>query len=497
MLFNSYQFMIFFPIVIAIYFIIPRRFRYIWLLISSYYFYMSWNPKYAILIAISTVITYASGILIGSCGDSSNQARKKAIVAVSFVSNLSILVFFKYFDFLLENINSVLGVIGVSAIDKPFDIILPVGISFYTFQALSYTMDVYRGTVKAERNLLKYALFVSFFPQLVAGPIERSGNLLGQVLNMDRFKLWNYDRIMSGFMLMLWGLFQKMVIADRAAIFVDTVYDSYWMYGGVELVLATILFAVQIYCDFASYSTIAVGAARVMGFELMENFNTPYFAVSVKDFWRRWHISLSTWFKDYLYIPLGGNRCSTIKKYRNIFITFLVSGIWHGASWSFVAWGCLHGIYQIIGDIVRPVKERVTERFHVKTETFSWRLGQILVTFAFVDFAWIFFRTNSLRNSLEIISQIFRDWNPWVLFDKSIFTNIMSQDEIEILVISIVILLLADLIRYFYKKTVADFLSEQCLWFRWLVLFGMIMSIIIFGIYGPAFDAKQFIYFQF
>ena len=504
MLFNSYDFMLFFPIVVAIYFIIPKKIRYIWLLIVSYYFYMGWNAKYAILIAVSTIITYLSGVFIERI-DSNKEAKavteimryKKWVVVFSFATNIGILFFFKYFDFLWENIQFLFTQFGVTVIEKPFDVILPVGISFYTFQALSYTVDVYRGDVKAEKNILRYALFVSFFPQLVAGPIERSKNLLMQVDKVEEIHVWDYDRVTQGAVLMLWGLFQKMVIADRAAILVDTVYDSYWMYGSIELMLATVLFAVQIYCDFGSYSLIAIGAAKIMGFALMENFNTPYFSRSIKEFWRRWHISLSTWFRDYLYIPLGGNQCSKIRRYINLMITFLVSGLWHGASWSFICWGGVHGLYQVIGDMLRPVKKRLIKKYKVKDKSISYKLGQIFVTFVLVDFAWIFFRMNSLSNSLKFIWRIMINWNPWVLYNQSLYKLGLNQQEIHILIISIVILFLVDCVRYKKNMTLDIFLKNECIWFRWGVLFCIFFFIVIFGIYGPAFEAKQFIYFQF
>jgi len=295
---------------------------------------MCWNAKYAFLIALSTVITYISGLFMEKY-----FFRKKLILIFSLVSNLGILFVFKYYQFLLQNINHFRDIIGIAPTEKSLDLLLPVGISFYTFQALGYSIDVYRGDVKAEKNLLKYALFVSFFPQLVAGPIERSKNLLTQVNCVEYFRLWNYERITNGAVIMLWGFFQKMVIADRAAILVDKVYGEYWIYGTIELIFATILFAFQIYCDFSGYSMIAVGAARIMGFELMENFNAPYYSKSIKEFWRRWHISLSSWFRDYIYIPLGGNRVSRLKGYGNLMVTFLISGLWHGANWSYVAWG--------------------------------------------------------------------------------------------------------------------------------------------------------------
>ena len=386
---------------------------------------------------------------------------------------------------------------GVSIIEKPFDVILPVGISFYTFQALSYTVDVYRGDIQAEKNILRYALFVSFFPQLVAGPIERSGNLLQQVDHVEEIHVWNYERITQGIILMIWGLFQKMVIADRASIFVNQVYDAYWMYGSFELIIATILFAIQIYCDFASYSLIAIGTSKIMGFQLMENFNVPYFARSIKEFWGRWHISLSTWFRDYLYIPLGGNRCSRLRKYFNLMVTFLVSGIWHGASWSFIAWGGIHGIYQIVGDIIRPWKRSIEKKYNMRTESFSYKLGQVMITFILVNISWIFFRMNSFGKSIDFIHRIATRWNPWVFFDQSLYGLGLTQLEIDILIVAIVILFLIDLVRYKKGVTIDIFLKEQCLWFRWFVILFMIFFIFIYGIYGPTFEASQFIYFQF
>lgn len=492
MLFNSYQFMLFFPCVLAVYFIVPRKVRYIWLLIASYYFYMGWNAKYALLIACSTIVTFLSGI-----GLEKLPKRKKWIVAACFFVNIGILFFFKYFDFAWTNIGKIMGLLGAELIDKPFDVLLPVGISFYTFQALGYTVDVYRGTIKAEKNILRYALFVSFFPQLVAGPIERSSNLLRQVDHVEDFNLWDLNRITDGAILMIWGYFQKMVIADRVSVLVDTVYNNYSTYGSIERLTATVLFAIQIYCDFASYSTIAIGAAKIMGFDLMENFNTPYFARSIKDFWRRWHISLSTWFRDYLYISLGGSRCSKLKRYRNIMITFLVSGLWHGAGWSFLVWGGLHGFYQIIGDVLRPVREKVIIKMQVKKDTLSFCLGQALITFCLVDFAWIFFRMNSLRDSIKFIAGFVTRWDPWVFFDGTLYKIGLDRTEMNILIASLVILLMVDLVRLRLGKTLEKFLKAEMLWFRWSVLIIILAFIVVFGIYGPSFDAKSFIYFQF
>ena len=329
MLFNSIDFLFFFPIVVGILFILPRKLRCTWLLIASYYFYMSWNPKYALLIAFSTLVTYLSGIALERCR---TNGHKKIVVAVSLVSNLLILFVFKYANFTLHTITVLLGELGIQVADRQLDLLLPVGISFYTFQALSYTLDVYRGDIKAEKNIVRYALFVSFFPQLVAGPIERSGNLLKQIQSVNKINLWNYENIRNGLLLMFWGLFQKLVIADRASILVNQVYGNYADYGFVEIVIATVLFAFQIYCDFDGYTNVARGAARVMGISLMKNFRQPYLAWNIKEFWRRWHISLTSWFTDYLYIPLGGNRKGQLRKNINILIVFIVSGLWHGAS---------------------------------------------------------------------------------------------------------------------------------------------------------------------
>lgn len=335
MLFNSIQFVIFLPFVILIFYILPAKYRYLGLLIASYYFYMCWNVKYTFLLFMSTFITYMSGILI----EKTNKIKmKKVWVTVSFLLNLSILIFFKYFNFILESINVVLDLLEIQFKFLEYNIILPVGISFYIFQALSYTMDVYRGEIKAEKNMGKYALFVSFFPQLVAGPIERSKNLLNQINNINKF---NYKKIKNGFLLSLWGFFQKIVIADRLAILVNEVYGNYEKYEGFQIFIATVFFAIQIYCDFAGYSNIAIGVAQMMGFQLMQNFKQPYFSKSVAEFWRRWHISLSSWFKDYLYIPLGGNKKGKIRKYMNIMIVFLISGFWHGANWTYILWGRL------------------------------------------------------------------------------------------------------------------------------------------------------------
>lgn len=494
MLFNSINFLVFFPIVTLIYFIIPRKIRYIWLLAASYYFYMCWNVKYALLLLTSTAVTWLCGFLVHSA---KKPILKKLALAACLCVNLGILFFFKYFDFFLLNCNRVLSALHLQLLEKSFDVLLPVGISFYTFQALGYTIDVYRGKVEPEKNILRYALFVSFFPQLVAGPIERSESLLGQMRELEKKKLWNYGNIVSGLTLMVWGLFVKMVIADRVAILVDHVFGSYYLYGTVALAAGALGFAIQIYCDFMGYSTIAIGAARVMGFQLMENFETPYFARSVSEFWKRWHISLSTWFRDYVYIPLGGNRCSRLKKYFNLMVTMAVSGLWHGANWNYVAWGLLHGGYQVIGDATAGWRTKLIDRLHTKKESISFRLAQIVSTFVLTDIAWIFFRSASLSHAFRYCKRLFTKWDPWSFFNGTVYTLGLDRPEFNILVVSLVVLFLVDLIRYKRRQNIAVFLQEQCIWFRWGVLIALITATLVFGIYGIEFESSQFIYFQF
>ena len=500
MQFNSIDFMIFFPVVLAIYFIFPSKAREIWILIASYYFYMSWNPIYALLIAGSTVVTFLGAILMQKgfrTVGPRNVRYKKFILILCLFINVGILGVFKYGNFVVESINRILGVLHITTISRRFDLLLPVGISFYTFQALGYIIDVYRNDVEVEKNMVRYALFVSFFPQLVAGPIERSKNLLSQMRNIAKIKLWNAKRVTSGAILMVWGYFMKMVIADRVSILVDTVFDNYRMYGSTELIIAAIGFAVQIYCDFGSYSMIAMGAAKIMGFELMENFNAPYLARNIRDFWRRWHISLSTWFKDYLYIPLGGNRTSGGSKSINVMIVFLVSGLWHGADWSFAAWGGIHGFYQVAADFLKPYKEKLQEKLKIKTNCFSWGFLQTIVTFGLVVFAWIFFRSDSVIDALGFVKRIFVKPTPWLLFDGGIFGLGLDRVEMNILTVSIFLLLLVDLVRYKMKITIDVFLMEQNLWFEWVAIIGIIIMIFVFGEYGPTFDSQKFIYFQF
>lgn len=494
MVFNSIEFLVFFPIALFGYYVIPKKVKYIWLLGCSYYFYMAWNPGFSLLIFISTLITYAGGRLVDKYSD--NKKRKLYLV-ICIVLNLAILFYFKYTNFFFECIYDVSKLLHINMPQKKFDILLPVGISFYTFQALGYLIDVYRKKLPAEKNFLMYALFVSFFPQLVAGPIERSTALLSQLNDTKNKKPVNYKLMGIGFANMVFGMFMKIVIADRAAILVNTIFDQYYLYGAYTLIFGVISFSLQIYCDFASYSTIAIGTANMLGIELMENFNTPYLACSIKDFWRRWHISLSSWLKDYVYIPLGGNRCSRLRHYLNIFITFLLSGLWHGASFGYVAWGALHGFYQIIGDIIQPVRKKIIALTRLNTECFSYRLWEIIRTFALTGFAWIFFRADNIASAIRYIVRMFSSYDPWVLFSSQIYTLGLNTTELGILSAATLFLIVTDLLRYKKKQTFAAFLSEQNAPFRIIVLLILIMTTLIYGAYGTEFNPQAFIYFQF
>lgn len=488
MLFNSIDFLFFFPVVVGILFLVSRKLRSIWLLITSYYFYMSWNPKYAVLIALSTMITFVSGILLEKCKQNN---QRKIVVAGSLLSNLGILAVFKYANFVLNTIASLANSVGIDFTEKRLDLLLPVGISFYTFQALSYTLDVYRGKIEAEKNIIRYALFVSFFPQLVAGPIERSGNLLKQIQEIEKTKFWNYTNVKNGLLLMFWGLFQKLVIADRASILVNEVYSNYISYGFMEIAIASVLFAFQIYCDFGGYTNIARGAAQVMGIELMRNFRQPYFSQNIKDFWHRWHISLTSWFTDYLYIPLGGNRKGELRKNINVLIVFTVSGLWHGASWNFVAWGMLHGIYQIVGNAVTGLKKKMKIDTTKMNAFFAVKIVKAFITFCIVDFAWLFFAADSFRHAIELLQRMqtsFRTTSVWELG--------LSKGHWITLGVALLILIIVD---GFHEKgkSVFEFVNRQNIVIRWWLYLSLIWGTIMFGVYGIGYDTSQFIYFQF
>ena len=480
MLFSSYSFLLFFPLVLILVGVLPVRFKNIALLLASYYFYSCWSRRYCLLLLGCTVVVYAAARLL--------EKRKWAFWAGLTVV-LGLLAVFKYADFSLYTLEEITGR------QMPrLNFVMPVGISFFTFQAAGYLIDVYRGRYKPERNFVNFALFVSFFPQLLSGPIGRGGKLLPQYAEPQKP---GFEDLRSGLLTMTWGYFLKLVIADRAAMLVDSVYGSFESFPGICLVFATVLYGIQIYCDFAGYSAMAIGAGRMLGIHLPVNFQTPYFAQSIQEFWRRWHISLSTWFRDYVYFPLGGSRCAQWKNYRNILIVFLLSGLWHGASWSFVVWGGLHGLYQIIGKLTRGTREKAVSALGIRTQAASWKIFRMAVTFLLVDFAWLFFRAEGLGTAMQMLRHAALDLRPLELMD-AIRNSTMGLDMADfwVLLLSILFMTVLDIARY--RGVPLQAVYEKQNWLcREVLLAGFMLFIFIFGIWGNGFHAASFIYFQF
>lgn len=474
MLFNSMAFAIFLPIVFIIYWAIPHKFRWPILLVASYYFYMSWNPKYVTLILLTTVVSFFSAKYIAK---SNNQKNRKIILCVTFIVCLGVLFFFKYFNFVSESIAAALKAISLPVNPFTLKVLLPVGISFYTFQTLSYVVDVYKGRVEPEKNFGVYATFISFFPQLVAGPIERTENLLPQIKSEKKF---DYDMATYGLKLMAWGFFKKLAIADVMAKYVDTAYASLDTCTGFDLVAAVFFFTIQIYCDFSGYSDIAIGTAKLLGINLITNFKSPYFSKSVKEFWSRWHISLSTWFRDYVYIPLGGNRCSKVKRDRNLLITFLASGLWHGANWTFVFWGGIHGLAQILENRI-GLKECNSRILNFIKRMF---------VFAFCNIAWIFFRAETIGDAFYIIKTVILDLRTPHLFRISSIG--IATIDLAYIMFSVVILSIYDYLSL--SRDVIAWISQKNVLVRWTVYIVLVWLILL--LMCPA-GTSEFVYFQF
>jgi D-alanyl-lipoteichoic acid acyltransferase DltB (MBOAT superfamily) len=440
---------------------------------------------------ISILITYFCGLVLGRLKESSHKYKKHLLrltLLISLALNLAILFYFKYFKLLAVTVNSIFS----GEFLPVLNIILPVGISFYTFQALGYTFDVYKGDIKCERNIVIYAAFVSFFPQLVAGPIERAGNLLAQFKSSRPF---NYDEAHKGLVQIGWGLFCKMVIADRIAMFVNPVFEDHGNQPGYMLAVAAVLFSLQIYCDFSSYSNIAIGSAQLLGFKLMKNFNSPFLALSVSDFWARWHISLTTWFRDYVYIPLGGNRKGKARRLLNIFVIFLLSGLWHGAEWSFVLWGVINGLYLMLSDLSAPLRKKIVNRFKINRENWFFKTVCRVQTFILISFAFIFFRAKNILDAFAIIKRIFTNFELNKLDTGNFFGAGLDAKDFMVAIIAIIIMLIIDFLSQ--KMVVKNTLITKPLAVRWAIYICLIMSITVLGIYGPQYDPSPFIYFQF
>ena len=486
MLFNSFEFLLFFPLVILLYFALPFRYRWILLLIASYYFYMSWKAEYIILIVISTLIDYFAA---GRMANIADKKKRRPYLYLSLLTNLGILFGFKYFNFFRDNLNPLMDQMGLFAHLPELQLLLPVGISFYTFQTLSYTIDVYNDKLKPERHLGIFAVYVSFFPQLVAGPIERAPHLLPQFRQPFAF---DYARVREGLMLMLWGFFKKLIIADRLAEYVNTVYDTPNVNEGVTNLVATYFFAFQIYCDFSGYSDIAIGSALIMGYRLMRNFNRPYFADSIREFWQRWHISLSTWFRDYLYIPLGGNRTVKWRWWYNLFITFLISGLWHGAAWTYVIWGAIHGGLLVIGIWTDGFRAGFWERTGLGKMPRFRRLLEVVVVFHLVIVAWVFFRAETLGDALTVCKS-FLHIRPSGL--KGLAQSLQSFGMLEV-IIGVGAIMVMESIHALQERgwSIHQRITGLPVVFRWGLYVSATVAIVLFGKFS---SQAEFIYFQF
>lgn len=477
MLFNSIEFLFFFLVVTSVYFLLSHKYRWAWLLLSSCYFYSFFIPIYILILFFTIVIDYFAGIYI----ERAEGKRKRNILLISIIANVGILMFFKYYNFFIDNINTISSFFGSSSAIPFLKIILPIGLSFHTFQAMSYTIEVYRGNQKSERHLGIYALYVMFYPQLVAGPIERPQNVLHQ---FHEVKYFDVEKLWSGLRLMFWGLFKKVVIADRLSLFVDTVYETPANYNFVVLSIGAIFFSIQIYCDFSGYSDIAIGAARTMGFDLMTNFNRPYFARNIKAFWDRWHISLSTWFRDYLYIPLGGNRVGEYRLYFNFFIVFLLSGFWHGANWTYIIWGILHAIYVLINMFINKKYKWFGLTNKYLYDKIAW-----FTTFLLVSFAWIFFRASSVENAFDYIINLF--------YNSNHFSGIklpQIEDKPGFGYMSYFISVITVILMFVVEKIIAPRFDEKFS-LKTDILFTISLLIII--MFLGVFQKSSFIYFQF
>ena len=483
MLFNSAEFIVFFPIVFILYFLSKHKYRWIILLFASYYFYMAWRPEYIILIMFSTFIDYLCSIRMGQV----EKKRRKPFLWISILTNLGLLFTFKYFTLFGNSVESVINLWDRDFSFISLSIILPMGISFYTFQTLSYSIDVYNGKIQPEKHIGIFALFVTFFPQLVAGPIERASVLLPQFKKRVKF---DNNRVSSGLKLMTWGLFKKVVIADRIAPIVNSIYNEPSSFEGVHFIIATVLFAYQIYCDFSGYSDMAIGGARVLGFNLSENFRRPYYSKTISEFWKRWHISLSTWFRDYLYIPLGGNRVIKWRRYYNLLITFLVSGLWHGANWTFVIWGGLHGIYLVIGLMTEESRNKFIDKLKINTKGTFYNFVQVILTFCLVSFAWIFFRANSLTDAVYIISEL-----KISLIDiQNIRLVLAEMGSLVDLMIVFGLIFFLEMIHSIQRKVkLIYFVSQKPFIIRWGLYSTFVFIIVLLGKWG----SQDFIYFQF
>ena len=491
MTFNSWEFLLFYPIVLLLYFVLPKKCKWPMLLIASYYFYMCYQAELVFLILGTTLISWIASNVIER---SESRALRKLCLTVTLVVCLGVLFFYKYFNFLAGSVTGIISLLGGTPSPVVLNLILPVGVSFYTFQTLSYVIDVYRGDIETERNFFFYALFVSFFPQLVAGPIERPGNLIPQ---LKEPKPWNKTDALKGAKHMIVGFFKKVCVADVLSLYVNEIYNDVSNASAFGVIIATALFAVQIYCDFSGYTDIAIGCARIMGIRLMKNFDHPYTATTIKEFWGRWHISLSSWFKDYLYFPLGGSRCKKPRHLFNLFVVFLVSGLWHGAAWTYVIWGAIHGVYQIVGNLTIKSRNRLLGRMKLSEKSLPVVILRRIGVFILVCFAWLFFRANSMADAVVLLQSLFVTGWDVSLTDALRSMNLISAETgltpLLICLFSILILLMIDNVLKYEDEEGASYLlvrGGSFVYFVWIIMFS-------WAILLSQDVASTFIYFQF
>lgn len=489
MFFNSIDFAIFFPIVLTLYWIVSKQLtlRNTLLLLASYVFYGWWNWQFLILIIISSAVDFGIGKKIATAEKS---RTRKGWLIISLCVNLGLLGYFKYANFFITSFVDSFRLFGKDLEVTPLSIILPVGISFYTFQTLSYTIDIYRKKIQPTDNALSFFTFVAFFPQLVAGPIERASHLLPQ---FQKIHILKYEQVKSGLLLISFGLIKKMIIADRAAVLVNTVYENPSNYKGLEIIVATILFAFQIYCDFSGYTDIARGSAKMMGFDLMKNFNAPYFSKSITAFWHRWHISLSTWFRDYVYFPLGGNKKGKYRTYLNLFIVFVVSGLWHGAAVTFLIWGAIHGTIIVIEKGIKNIRKTFSQDTLEEKSSYLSTFFMAIMTFVIVCFAWIFFRAETLADAMIIIQNLSKSVDTFFFYEKEYMLG-LDHTNMIVLLVAIGSLLILEAIGHY--KNVYKIVQRQHVIVRWSIYLVTVYILIIYGYYGYE-DRSQFIYFQF
>ncbi len=480
MLFNSIEFLIFFPVVTILYFLLPHKIRWFLLLVSSCLFYMAFVPKYILILGFTIIIDYFAGIMI----DKMKGNNKRIFLIISILANVGILFVFKYFNFFNENVTRVANLLNWNYPISSLSIILPIGLSFHTFQSMSYIIEVYRGKHQPEKHFGIYALYVMYYPQLVAGPIERPQNMLWQFHTEHKF---DSKRTVDGLKLMAWGFFKKLVIADNLALVVNAAYKSPDSISGLSLVLATYFFAFQIYCDFSGYTDIARGASRIMGIELIKNFNLPYFSKSISEFWRRWHISLSSWFTDYVYISLGGNRCAKWKWHRNLMIVFLLSGLWHGAAWTYVIWGGLNGFYLVFALWTKGLREKITHTIKLDRFPSIQNVVKVIISFNLICFSWIFFRASSFTSARYIIKKIFTDFS----LNINLGAVGITRYQVVLCICVIAFLVLVQLIQR--SKRLSDEIAKKPIVLRWGLYYAGLVLLIIFGV----FTTSSFIYFQF